>query len=90
MLVCNNTLVCHSCMSYTHIVYMQVEGRVVVDMTTASTAIAVDAPVGLTEGVVEEGKRAEASLLKKMDGILNDYAGNGGGTVTMGGAPEKK
>jgi hypothetical protein len=29
-------------------------------------------------------------MLKKMDGILNDYAGNGGGTATFGGETEKK
>ena len=67
------------------------EGRVVVDMTTAATAAVTEAVIGLTEGAIAgEGKKEESSLLKKMGGILNDYAGNGGGTATFGGETEKK
>ena len=80
-------------MSLTCTVHTQVEGRVVVDMATAATAATEEAPVGLAEKMAAKGVatgQEESSMLKKMEGILNDYAGNGEGTMTMGGATEKK
>ena len=67
------------------------EGRVVVDMTTAATTAVTDTTIGQAEEVAAEGvKREEPSLLQKMERILNDYAGNGEGTATIGGETEKK
>jgi hypothetical protein len=76
----------------------QVEGRIVVDMTNAgTTAVTPPGSIDLVEDVADGraiaiagAKNERPSLLKKMDGILNDYAGNGGGTSTIGGEAEKK
>ena len=69
-----------------------------VDMTTAAATTAITPPdsIDLVEDVaaaaaaIAGGKNERPSLLKKMDGFLNDYAGNGGGTATFGGEIEKK
>ena len=99
ILVCH----CHTHLSYAHThrtntkqthtkcTHTQVEGRVVVDMTTAATTAVTDATIGQAEEVAAEGMKSEEPLLlKKMEGILNDYAGNGEGTATIGGETEKK